>query len=143
VRGDWQVIGFDHLRGQFRNFAVSNIEAWEVRTNARFTRDAAFSPASYLAQGFLSEHGGAPVEIAIWFDAYQARYIRERLLHPTQQIDEHDEGALTLRFRGGALGEVRRWVMSFGDHAEVKEPASLRAEVAAEAAAMVQRYTAR
>jgi predicted DNA-binding transcriptional regulator YafY len=141
VRGDWQVIGFDHLRGQFRNFAVSNIETWEVRTNARFTRDTAFSPATYLAQGFLSEHGSTPVEIVIWFDDYQARYIRVREWHPTQTIEEDDGGALTLRFRSGALAEVSRWVMSYGSHAEVLAPAELRAEVADEAAAMVTQYS--
>ncbi|MFL5802319.1 MAG: helix-turn-helix transcriptional regulator [Roseiflexaceae bacterium] len=142
VRGDWQVIAFDHLRKQFRNFAVSNIEAWEVRTAARFVRDTEFSPAAYLAQGFLSEHGGTPVEIVIWFDSYQARYIRTREWHPTQELEEHDNGTLTLRFRSGALAEVRRWVMGYGSHAEVLMPAELRAEVAEEAAKMVARYAA-
>lgn len=140
VRGEWQVIAFDHLRKGMRNFAVSRIEQWELLKTQRFTRNPDFSLESYLAQGFLSEHGDAPVEIVVWFDAYQARYIRERQNHSTQQIEEHDDGTLTLRFRSGALGEVRRWVMSFGNHAEVLEPASLRVEVAVEAAAMVQRY---
>jgi len=106
----------------------------------RFTRDPDFSLESYLAQGFLAEHGDAPVEVVIWFDAYQARYIRERQSHPTQQIEEHADGTLTLRFHSGALDEVRRWVMGYGSHAEVLAPAKLRAEVAAEAAAMVRRY---
>ena len=35
---------------------------------------------------------------------------------------------------------LRRWVMSYGTHAEVLAPAELRAEVAAEAARMVARY---
>ena len=76
----------------------------------------------------------------IWFDNYQARYIRARQWHPTQTIDEHDDGTLTLRFRSGALAEVRRWVMSYGSHAEVLAPAELRAEVNEEGAAMVARY---
>lgn len=140
VRGDWQVIAFDRLRAQFRNFAVSNIEVWEVCAAECFMRDAAFSPDAYLAQGFLAEHGSAPVEVVIWFDAYQARYIRTRQWHPTQVIDEHADGTLSLRFQSGALAEVRRWVMAYGNHAEVRAPASLRAEVAAEVAAMVRRY---
>lgn len=140
VRGEWQVIAFDHLRRQVRNFAASRIERWELLKVERFTRDPDFSLESYLAQGFLAEHGDAPVAVVIWFDAYQARYTRERQIHPTQHIEEHDDGSLTLRFQSGALGEVRRWVMSFGNHAEVLEPASLREEVAAEAVALVRRY---
>ena len=78
--------------------------------------------------------------MVIWFDEYQARYMRGKQWHASQRVEEHANGSLTLVFRTGALAEVRRWVMSYGNHAEVMDPASLRAEVAAEAAAMVQRY---
>jgi predicted DNA-binding transcriptional regulator YafY len=134
------VIAFDHLRGQFRHFAVSRIEEWQILKHERFTRDPDFSPESYLAQGFLAEHGDTPVEIVIWFDEYQARYMRGKQWHASQTIEEHADGTLTLRFQTGALAEVRRWVMSYGDHAEVLAPTELRAEVAAEAAAMARRY---
>lgn len=140
VRGDWQVLAFDHLRGQFRHFAVSRIEQWSIDRNRHFQRDPGFSADSYLAQGFLAEHGDAVVQVEVWFDAYQARYIRERMWHPTQTIEEHGDGALTLRFYTGALGEVRRWVMSYGAHAVVQAPARLVAEIVAEASAMLQQY---
>jgi predicted DNA-binding transcriptional regulator YafY len=141
VRGEWQVIAFDHLRQEFRHFAVSRIEVWKLLKAKRFIRDPDFSSESYLAQGFLAEHGDVPVEVVIWFDEYQARYMRGKQWHPSQRVEEHADGSLTLVFRTGALGEVRRWVMAYGNHAEVIAPAGLRAEVAAEAAAMVQRYS--
>lgn len=142
VRGDWQVIAFDHLRQQFRNFAVSRIEQWEILRGERFSRDPEFSPTSYLALGFVAERGDTAVEVVVWFDAYQARYIRGRQVHPSQQAEEHTDGSLTLRFQTGALAEVRRWVMSFGTHALVRAPASLAAEIAAEAAALARLYRA-
>lgn len=140
VRGDWQVIAFDRLRQQFRNFAVSNIESWELRQEERFERDTGFSPAAYLAQGFLAEHGDKLHEVVIWFDAYQARYIRNRSWHPTQTIEEHADGSLTLRFQTRALGEVRRWAMSFGSHAIVRAPAALIAEITGELRAALRCY---
>lgn len=140
VRGDWQVIAFDHLRQQFRNFAVNSIESWTVLKQERFNRDTNFSPEVYLGQGFLAEHGDTVVEVVVWFDVYQARYVRDRQWHMTQQLEEHADGSLTLRFRTGALGEVRRWVLGYGNHAEVVAPAHLRADVAAEVAAMAARY---
>lgn len=142
VRGDWQIIAFDHLRQQFRNFAVSRIEHWDVHKSERFSRDHTFAPATYLASSFLAERGDTTVEVVIWFDDYQARYIREREIHATQRREEHPDGSLTLRFQTGALAEVRRWIMSFGSHAQVCAPASLAAEIADEAAKMVQRYKA-
>ena len=140
VRGEWQVIAFDHLRSQFRNFAVSRIEAWQVLKAARFTRDPDFSPEAYLAQGFLAERGDTPVEVVIWFDAYQARYIRGKQWHPSQHIEEHPDGSLTLTFQTGALAEVRRWAMSYGAHMRVLAPAALATEIAKEAQAMLRNH---
>lgn len=140
VRGDWQVIAFDHLRQQFRNFAVTRIEQWQVFKSERFTRDADFSPTSYLASGFLAERGDHAVDVVVWFDSYQSRYMRGRDFHPTQRVEEHADGTLTLRFETGALDEVRRWVMAFGSHAEVRAPAELRAAVVAELRATLNIY---
>lgn len=140
VRGDWHVIAFERRSGQFRSFALSNIETWKTRAAERFTRDAEFSPSAYLAQGLSNEPRGASAEVAIWFDAEQAPSIRKRQWHLSQEIEDHADGALTLRLRGAALAEVRRWVLSFGAHAEVLAPEALRAEVADAIAAMAERY---
>lgn len=140
VRGDWQVVAFDHPRQQFRQFAVTRVEEWHVLKDERFSRDPAFSPEDYLRTGFLAERGDTAVEVEIWFDAYQARYIRGRVFHPSQRIEERPDGSLTLRFQTGALAEVRRWAMSFGSHVLVRAPATLAAEIAAEAAEMARRY---
>lgn len=131
VRGEWQVIAYDHRREQFRNFAVSRIERWRM-TARRYSADPSFSPALYLAPGFLAERGDEVVEVVVWFDERQARYIREREWHPTQSVEEHDDGALTLRFRTGALDEVRRWVLGYGARARVLAPEALRDAVQAE-----------
>lgn len=140
VRGDWQVIGYDHLRQQFRNFAVDSIRAWQVLHTQPFTRDPTFDPGHYLAQGFLSEHGSTPHAVTIIFDQYQARYMVNRQWHPTQTTELHADGSLTLRFTTGALAEVKRWVLGFGQHARVEEPPELRAAVEQEIQAMAAMY---
>lgn len=139
VRGDWQVIGFDRLRQQFRNFAVTRIEQWQILSDQRFRRDPDFSIGKYLALGFLAERGDAPIRMEICFDAYQASYMRGREWHPSQSIEEHTDGSMTLRFESGALDEVRRWVMSFGCHAEARSP-ELRAAIHQELEAALKIY---
>lgn len=141
VRGDWQVVAFDRLRQAPRQFAVGRIEAWLVLRAERFVRNPSFSIAEYLSTSFLAERGDTLIEVVIWFDEYQARYIRGREIHPSQQVEEHSDGTLTLRFQTGALAEVRRWAMSFGAHALVRSPASLAAEIAAEAAEILRHYS--
>jgi predicted DNA-binding transcriptional regulator YafY len=140
VRGDWQVVAFDHRRQGVRQFAVSRIEAWTVLRTQRFVRDPGFSVEQYLSTGFLAERGDQAIAIEVWFDAYQARYMRGREFHQSQHIEEHNDGSMTVRLSSGALDEVRRWVMSFGRHAKVIVPASLAAEIAAEAAEVARMY---
>lgn len=139
VRGDWQVIAFDRLRHQFRNFAVTRIEQWQVLSDQRFQRNPDFSIGKYLALGFLAERGDAPISMEICFDAYQASYMRGREWHPSQSIEEHADGSMTLRFESGALDEVRRWVMSFGRHAQARSP-ELRAAIQQELEATLKIY---
>lgn len=140
VRGDWQIIAFDHLRHQTRNFAVSRIENWEVLWNERFTPDPTFSAQTYLDTGFLAERGDQVIDISIWFDSYQATYMRNRIWHPSQTIEEHSDGSLSLHFQNGALAEIKRWVMSFGPHAVVLQPQSLIDEIRSELQASLEIY---
>lgn len=139
LRGDWYLIAFDHLRQAVRTFHAGRVAWWEVLPD-HFERDSGFSVETWMAQAFQMERGEEPVEVVIRFDAYQARYIRERRWHATQEVEELPDGGLILRFRTGGLAEVKRWVMSYGPHAEVLAPESLRDEVATEAGAVVALY---
>lgn len=139
VRGDWYLFAYDHWRQNIRNFHLGRIEDWRVLAET-FERDPDFSPEQHMAQSFLTERG-EPVDVAIRFDEHQARYIRERRWHETQKpLEELSDGGVVLRFRAGGLGEVKRWVMQWGAHAEVLEPAELRADVAEEVGRMQEIY---
>ena len=138
ARGDWYLVAYDLRRKEVRNFHLGRIEQWQV-LDARFEPDAGFSAQAFLAEGFLTELGQA-ADIAVRFDAYQARWIRERRWHATQQIEELPDGGLILRLCCGGLDEVRRWVMSYGAHAEVLAPPVLRQTVADEVDKLAQMY---
>jgi predicted DNA-binding transcriptional regulator YafY len=69
------------------------------------------------------------------------RGIRERKWHETQQdLEELPDGGVILRFRTGGLGEVKRWVMQYGAHAEVLQPEHLRRAVATEMRQAAKNY---
>ena len=128
VHGDWYLVAFDSLRQALRNFAVGRIEDWQVLAE-HFERDSHFDIKTYMGSAFQSERGGEVAQVVIRFDAKQGRYIRERRWHADQTIEELADGGLILRFQSGGLGEVQRWVMQYGSHAEVLEPESLRQAV--------------
>ena len=74
------------------------------------------------------------------FDPYQARYMRERTWHTSQQIEDRPDGSIVMRFKTGALAEVQRQIMSYGSHVKVLEPISLADTVANELRATLQHY---
>lgn len=141
VLGDWQLVAHDSLRDAVRIFALARFEEWRVIHGETFAAPDDFSIDAYMATGFLNERGGAARHIAIRFDAYQSRYIRERRWHHSQQpLVALPDGGCELHFESGALDEIKRWVLQFGGHAEVLAPPELRAAVAAEVAALEKIY---
>ena len=139
INGEWYLIAYCHTRREPRDFLVSRIKAHEL-LRSTFRIPPSFSLEAYLAQGFLAERGTAPQEIVIKFDEYQARWIREREWHPNQRIEELPCGGVILRLTVGGVGEVKRWIMGYGSHAEVLEPESLRREIGDDVKKMVEIY---
>lgn len=137
--GAWYLIAFCHLRGETRIFALDRVSQAK-NTGRAFQVDPSFSLEAYLGDSFSIERGGEPVPVVVRFDAYQARWVRERRWHPSQEIEEMEDGSLVLRLKVAGLGEIKRWVMSFGSHAEVLEPLSLREEIIEEMYRMAGNY---
>jgi len=125
AKGEWYLIGRDHLHRAIRQFHVGRIESWQV-LDRRFLRDATFSIDSWLRTAFQMQTGGKPATVRIRFDENQAPYIRERRWHDTQKIEDLPDGSLILQFTTAALDEVKRWVLQYGEHAEVLQPEELR-----------------
>ena len=70
-----------------------------------------------------------PMDVVVRFTEEQAPYIRERIWHPSQKLEELEDGRVVLRLRAGGFYEIKSWVLSFGAAAEVLEPEELRAAV--------------
>jgi len=126
TRGDWYLFAYDQLRAEMRNFHLGRVAWWQVLAEG-FERVPNFSPDEWMRTAFQSERGAEPQDVVIRFDSYQARWVRERRWHQTQQpLEELADGGVVLRFRAGGLGEVKRWVLQYSHHAEVLEPEALR-----------------
>ncbi len=133
------VIGYCHNRQAVRWFRVDRVQQLAVLGES-FVRDPTFDPKSHLEMIFQHEVGSKTVEVAIWFDGATAPYIRERRWHPTQTLEEHPDGAVTLGMKVKGLNDLKRWVLGYGKGAIVREPPELVQLVKAELAGMVQSY---
>ncbi len=72
-----------------------------------------------------------PMTVVVRVRPDQAPYVREREWHPTQKLRTIRDGRLELTFRAGGTFEITRWILAWGDAAEVVRPVSLRRQVAA------------
>jgi predicted DNA-binding transcriptional regulator YafY len=138
--GEWYLIAYCHLREEVRMFVPRRMK--RVRhTGKTFDRPADFRIAEYLDRSFRALRGtGPPQKVRIRFSAGNAKYVRERVWHPTQESKDMKDGRLELTLHVNHLLEVSRWVMSYGAGCEVIEPEELRQVISKELAEMKQLY---
>ncbi len=136
--GGLYVVGHDHKSGELRTFAVDRIRAIRA-TDARFEVAADFDFERYIGSSFgvIAEPA---VRVRILFDARWAHYVAERTWHPSQKLEPRPQGRVELAMEVGGTAELRTWILSFGDGAEVLEPEPLRDAVTAELERAVARY---
>lgn len=113
--------------GDILTLAVERIEKLtETKSSFEYPRD--FDPEELLESAFDIIYGD-PVDVAIWFSADQARYIKERCWSKTQQIQDQEDGSIILRMNTSGRWDIIRWVLSYGRDAKVIEPPELQSEV--------------
>lgn len=138
-QGAWYVIGFCHLRGKIRTFAVDRIRKFDV-TQEEYKVPPDFDIKDYLAGTWGIEHGTEPQAVRLQFAPEQARWVRERVWHPSQRLEDLPDGSLLMTVTVSGLGEVKRWLLQFGAGVRVLEPEALRQEVVREVRGMVNLY---
>ena len=58
--------------------------------------------------------------------------------HSTQKMTHNDDGTLTVEFLVDGLGEIRWWILGYGDQVEVLAPVALRKRIARTAKRMAK-----
>lgn len=116
--------------GDVRTFAVERIETIEV-LDQTFEIPPDFNISEHARAAFGMTGGKAePVEIVFGPDA--ATYVRERVWHESQEIEEEPGQSLTLRMTVHPGPELKAWVKGYLPDVRVVKPAALRDEIARE-----------
>lgn len=137
-QGVWYLIAYCHLREQVKIFALDRIGDYRL-TDRTFQVLPGFDLDQYMGDSFRIERG-EPRDVVIRFRPEQARYIRGKQWHPSQQLEEGEDGSLVMHLRVGGLGEIKRWVMQYGAGAEVLAPPELRQMIATDVARLACQY---
>jgi predicted DNA-binding transcriptional regulator YafY len=115
---------------EVRTFAVERIQRIEVLDES-FDVPADFNASEY-ARGAFGIAGGKPVEVELQFDSEMAGYIRERVWHESQSLEDRPDGSVVLHMSVAPAWELKSWTKGFLPHVRVLAPASLREEIAAD-----------
>ncbi|HEV2695965.1 MAG TPA: WYL domain-containing protein [Verrucomicrobiae bacterium] len=124
INGEWFLFAFDHGRKDIRTFAPARIQSLSA-TGKTFERTQKFSLEKRLRDSFGVHSGEGEYEVILRFNPRAADYIREKKWHPSQTLRELKDGGAELKMKLSSLGEVQRWVLSWGGDAEVLKPKEL------------------
>jgi proteasome accessory factor B len=80
----------------------------------------------------LGVNTGPPTRIDVAFDGRVTPYIRARVWHPSQRIQESGDGGLVLTLDVCNDAALRSWILSWGASARVLSPPALAAEIRAD-----------
>ncbi len=137
--GDWYCVAFDSVRRRavpFRVDRIRSVELLDESYEVPETFDAARwrSPEMYRPTG-------EETTVRIRFGAEVARFIREQ--SDPRDLEEGPDGSVVRRLRSASIEWVVQYVLRHAPHAEVLEPAEVRAAVAETCAAVVGGKAAR
>jgi proteasome accessory factor B len=111
--------------GQLRTFAIERMLTVSV------TEDR-FEPTELPADAFAHSLGvnqGTPEPIEVAFEPGIARYVKERIWHPSQSVRDEANGGLTMTLNVCNDWALKSWILGFGPLARVIAPAVLAAEI--------------
>jgi predicted DNA-binding transcriptional regulator YafY len=102
-------------------------------------------PADFNAEEYFKHSWGIIqgelVTVKVIFSKSVARFIRDRLWHPSQKLNNLSDGRLEGTMRVADTLEVRRWILGNGTNGEVVDPAALRDALRQEAQALAHKLT--
>ncbi len=132
------LIGYCHLRGDTRLFAVDRIESITL-LETHFDLPQGFDAEQFMQSSF-GVFRGEPVKVQIRFSPESAGYIKEKIWHPSQVIALQPDGSVIFSAVVAGIEEIKIWILKWGAAAEVLAPEALRRQIADEARAVWDKY---
>jgi predicted DNA-binding transcriptional regulator YafY len=99
-----------------------------------------FDGPRLLSSAWSVMYGAEPVEVRLRFSPQVTRRVKESVWHPTQRIEDCDDGGCILTLRVAMPLEMKPWIRGWGADVEVLGPEGLRDEIAEEVRGMLRCY---
>ena len=137
AQGGLYLLAFVPEYNELRTFSVDRILGLSLSEDR-------FEPQTLSEDAFahsLGVHQGTPEHVEIAFEPRMSRYVRDRIWHPSQQIEERPDGGLILSLTVSNDWALRSWILGFGPLARVLAPAELAAQILDEVERTAAQYS--
>lgn len=141
INNQWYLIGNDLQRGKIRTFALTRLSRPKTMKQT-FRRPADFSLSKMMKDSFMAFETGKTLTVRLRLDDFAARLASERIWHKSQKLRPLSGGGAEMTLEVGVAPDLVNWILGWGSHAVVLEPADLREEIASTARAMALQYRA-
>ncbi len=129
-RQNWYLVAYCRERHDIRVFRVDQIKDVLAYTGEKFTYPADFDLRQYMLSSWGVINDGRECRVRIKFSPQVAHRIKNMIYHPSQSLDEEPaNGSVVVSFNVCGIGEMKTWIIQWGDNAEVLEPDWLREEM--------------
>jgi len=133
------ILGARGYDGALRTYRLDRFETLMVRPElaAPPVDDAA---VERLLGGRFGGYIGEPQRVKLNAGAVVSYLFQEYQFHPSQAVRRRRDGSLTVTLDCAVSLALEEWILGFGEHVEVLEPAELRESIAKRLAAAADRY---
>lgn len=132
-------IGHATYFDDIHTFKVERITHAQL-TDESFTPPKDFDGPELLDSAWGIMYGPDITQVILRFEASATRRIKETRWHPSQELEDIEDGACLLRLKVAHPEEMLYWIRGWGPQVEVLKPVWLRQRIRREALETVRRY---
>jgi len=133
------VIGYASYFEAVRTFKLERISEAELLSET-FEVPEEYCGLALLSRAWGVMYGDETTQVTLRFSPAVARRVKESRWHPSQEIEDRQDGGCILRVEVPHLLEMKPWIRSWGPDCEVLAPEALRQEVAEEMQRAAEAY---
>ncbi len=131
-------VAFCLLRNDFRTFRVDRIDQIKL-LEEYFLHRPGINARDYF-EGSWEVFSGDKVTVEVRFEGTAAKVILSGQHHPAEEVEKLSDHEVNYRVTVRGLEEIKRWILGFGDEAEVLAPERLRLQISDTANALSRKY---
>jgi predicted DNA-binding transcriptional regulator YafY len=121
-------VAFCRSKEEVRTFRLDRIKSLKILKET-FNRRDDITPKSYF-KGSWEVFSGEPVKVVLKLTGAAARVVLSGQHHASEQKEQHADGSIRYTVTVQGLEEIQRWILGFGNDAEVLSPPELRESLA-------------